>query len=283
MKRAWKYLAFIISMAGMVACEEEIDVDIPSNANTLVVEAYINDRDPRLTYVLLSRSTDYFNGSTGFAGVRNADIYITEGQVNGTDTSWDISTRTRLNEVRPDTSPGFYRASHLLGRQGFIYQLEVQAGNEKVWGITSIPALVPLDSMTYVNKSSGGESKVRVTLHFNEPVATNNNYRVVYRTGSDSLINTWGFQSGTITFSDDFINGVYRRLDMFNSFEPGDTLNLWFTSIDRSSYNFWESFNDARRNGGPFATPVLVKSNVTGGIGCFTGQAMMYRRLLIRK
>ncbi|MBP6303868.1 MAG: DUF4249 domain-containing protein [Bacteroidia bacterium] len=280
MKNTLKIIFLLLGVVALFSCEEEIEVDVPGNANSLVVEAYINDRFPALNYVILTRSVDYFSTAGGYVPVKDAQVFVTEGTVNGADTSWDVSTRKQLVEVRTDTVRGFYMdpAQQLLGKQNHVYLLEITSDGKSVRGTTSIPALVPLDSMTYTRE----RSEATITLHYNEPVAINNNYFIIYRNGSDSTIRTWGFHTGAFTFSDDFINGEYRRQTLFTRFNAGDTVNLWMSSIDRLSYNFWESFDDANRNGGPFATPVTVESNITGGIGCFTGMSTDYKRVVIR-
>ncbi|HLP33708.1 MAG TPA: DUF4249 domain-containing protein [Bacteroidia bacterium] len=280
MKNTLKIVLLLLAVVALFSCEEEIEVDVPGNANSLVVEAYINDRFPALNYVILTRSVDYFSAAGGYVPVKDAQVFVTEGTVNGADTSWDVSTRKQLVEVRTDTVRGFYMdpAQQLLGKQNHVYLLEITSDGKSVRGTTSIPALVPLDSMTYTRE----RREATITLHYNEPVAINNNYFIIYRNGSDSTIRTWGFHTGAFTFSDDFINGEYRRQTLFTRFNAGDTVNLWMSSIDRLSYNFWESFDDANRNGGPFATPVTVESNITGGIGCFTGMSTDYKRVVIR-
>ena len=236
MKNTLKIVLLLLGVVTLFSCEEEIDVDIPGNANSLVVEAYINDRFPALNYVILTRSVDYFSAAGGYVPVKDAQVFITEGTINGVDTSWDVSTRKQLLEVRTDTVRGFYMdpAQQLLGKQNHVYLLEITSDGKSVRGTTSIPALVPLDSMTYTRE----RREATITLHYNEPVAINNNYFIIYRNGSDSTIRTWGFHTGAFTFSDDFINGEYRRQTLFNKFNAGDTVNLWMSSIDRLSNNF---------------------------------------------
>lgn len=274
---------FVVAVS-QIACEEAIEVDVPDNANSIVVEGYINNRFPNLNYVLLTRSVDYFSSERGYVPVTDALVFITEGTVQSGDTVWNVAARTQLSEVRTDTIRGFYMDPTLTlkGKENHVYLLEITSGDTYIRGTTSIPALVPLDSMTYALGSRGNINQATVTLHYNEPPAIDNNYFIIYRNGTDSTLRSWGFHSGAFTFSDDFINGAYRRQTLFNTFNRNDTLNLWMSSIDRRSYNFWESFDDANRNGGPFATPVAVESTVTGGVGCFTGMATDFRRVIIR-
>jgi hypothetical protein len=54
--------------------------------------------------------------------------------------------------------------------------------------------------------------------------------------------------------------------------------------MDRAVYNFWDSYESARQNGGPFATPIQLRSNVIGKnvIGSFSGYAVDYKRIIFK-
>jgi hypothetical protein len=58
--------------------------------------------------------------------------------------------------------------------------------------------------------------------------------------------------------------------------QVGDTAIYYLVSVERPVYDFWDSFNKARVNGGPFSTPVVLKSNIKGDnvVGCFSGFAV---------
>ena len=117
-----------------------------------------------------------------------------------------------------------------------------------------------------------------------EPVEKGNNYRAMFRRGADTAYFGWGsISESDDVFNDDIINGVYRRFKYGRNFNFDDTIHYYFNSIDRVAYNFWDSYSSAANNGGPFATPVSVKSNVQGAIGSFTGMAVNYQRIIIKR
>ncbi len=286
--KSLRHIVYIIT-AGLLftSCEKEIDVELPSTPSEIVVEAYINQLSPLFNYVILSRTVDYFNPQLDLLGVKGALVYITEGTLNGTDTTWDIASKKQLIELAPDSIPGIYFNPLLIGKEGKVYKLEITAEGKYIYGTTTIPTLIPLDSLTYevrINPDNNKDTGKFMTIHFMEPAATGNNYRAMYRIGGDTNYFGWGsIYDGDDVFNDEIVNGVYRRFTYGRNFDFDDTINYYFSSIDRPAYNFWQSYDQARNNGGPFATPVQLKSTVVGGIGSFTGMAVSYKKLIIRR
>ncbi len=64
--------------------------------------------------------------------------------------------------------------------------------------------------------------------------------------------------------TDDLVNGEYIDLTLSNSFVLGDSINYYMANVERKVYNFWDSFNKARLNEGPFATPVRLLNTISG-------------------
>lgn len=269
-----------------VSCEKEIDVPLPAADSEIVVEAHINQLDPLFNYVVLTRSVDYFNPRLDAIPVSNAQVFITEGTVNGNDTTWDDINKVQMVEVAPDTIPGIYFNVNLRGRIGFVYRLEINAEGKFIHGVTTIPQLVPLDSLTSsftVNPVNDKDTGYFMTIHFDEPSPMGNNYRYLFKTGGDTISFGWGsINDEDGAFNDEVVNGVYRSFTFGDRFKFNDTVSFYLTSIDRPAFNFWDSYAQARNNGGPFATPVQLKSNLTGAIGSFTGKAVSRKRLIFK-
>jgi hypothetical protein len=285
--RNLKYIISITILATtLVSCEKEIDVPLPPTESEIVVEAYINQLDPLFNYVVLTRSVDYFNPQLNAIAVSNAQVFITEGLVNGPDTVWDDANKKQLVEVAQDTIPGIYFNINLVGRIGYVYRLEINADGKYIHGVTSIPALVPLDSLTSsfrVNPVNDKDTGYFMTIHFDEPAETGNNYRYLFKVGGDTLSFGWGsINEEDGAFNDEIVNGVYRSFTFGDRFKFNDTVSFYLTSIDRPAFNFWDSYSQARSNGGPFATPVQLKSNINGAIGSFTGKAVSRKRLIFK-
>jgi hypothetical protein len=107
------------------------------------------------------------------------------------------------------------------------------------------------------------------------------NYRLALWSFPDSNLTGWGAADRFYTFDDRFLNNTRRPFQIFNPFDPGDTINIYLASIGRQEFVFWDSFRRANNNGGPFATPIAVSSNITGAIGSFTGYAIEYQRIIL--
>ena len=294
MKEKYKNTWYIFLIAILLtACEKEITVDLPISTPQYVVEASINQIFPSLNYVFISKSVDYFNPDLTMRGVSGATVYITEGTITGTDTLF-TGTKTLLKDL--SSTPGFdtlfkglsgiYFNGNLLGKVNTAYLLEILLPDGKVIkGKTYIPKVVQIDTVTYEIRNQSynhkGKRDAFITLYYTDP-PEQNNYRMAIYTSSDSLMLGWGTSDRLRTFDDQFLNGEPRILNFNNSYSEGDTVNIYFNSIGRKEFLFWQSFSAAANNGGPFATPVQVKSNITGAIGSFTGFGCSYRQVILK-
>lgn len=268
------------------SCEKEIDINVPATEQQIVVEAYINDYNPLLNYCILSRTVDYFNPDLSLATVSGAEIFVTEGEISGSDTLWNTNNRRQWREVLPELAPGLYSDLSTLGKSGHAYKIEIWADNKYIIGTTTIPQKVPIDSITFTyrlkNNAGQPDTSAFMSIHFFDPPELGNAYHALYRVTPDSFIALWGdLGDGNFPFTDDFLNGASRSLNYSRTFRVGERVHYFFNSIDRRAYNFWDSYNTVRSNGGPFATPANLKSTVSNAIGSFTGYGVVYRQFLI--
>ncbi len=289
-----KFINIALAMATLLmllSCEKEITVDLPPGKDQLVVEASINQLFPNLNYVFITRTIDYFNPDLTFNGVPNALVYITPGTVNGNDTTYNISNRIQLFDITtiPEVAnylnglSGIYFNPTMLPQVGVPYLLEIDVEGQRITGKTSIPKITAIDTLYYRIEfdQQEGDTDVFVTFEFKDG-PEQNNYRLFgYKSFNPFLIG-WGTADFSREFDDAFANNGVRPYSFFSPFNYGDTLNLYLTSIGRREFLFWESFKDAAQNGGPFATPATVKSNITGAIGSFTGYGVSYNRTILR-
>ena len=291
MKNLINYILICVGLMLTTSCEKEITVDIPLSQPRLVVEASINQRFPNLNYVYLSRTVDYFNPDLSLNGVKDALVYITPGVVFGGDTIWNDSAKIQLIDVSSIPGidvllqgfSGIYFNPLLTPQVGVPYKLEITTGAENILGFTSIPKVVEIDTLFWRTEISENkkDTDLFVTFEFMDG-PEQNNYRLGIQNGFNTFLVGWGAASQFRTFDDAFLNNGVFPYSFFRPFNVGDTLSLYLTSIGRQEYLFWESFNKAANNGGPFATPISVKSNVTGAIGSFTGYAVGYKSVIIK-
>lgn len=287
MKKALPF--FCLSIFLLSACEKEITVSLPPGRQSLVVEASINQLFPNLNYVFISRTIDYFNPDLSLNGVRNAQVFITPGTINGTDTVWDTGARLQLYDINniPGVDnllqgfSGIYFNPLLFPQTAVPYLLEIDAEGQHITGVTSIPSAVPIDTIYWKQEINKGDTDMFVTMEFIDG-PEQNNYRLTIYNDPIPILIGWGAANSFRTFDDAFLNDGRRPYTFFRPFDFGDTLNFYFSSIGRKEYLFWQSFGDAANNGGPFATPVEVKSNISGAIGSFTGYGVSYRRVILQ-
>lgn len=292
MKTIHKIL-FILMPAMLFSCEKEITVDLPKSTQEYVVEASINQRFLNLNYVFISKSVDYFNPDLTLGGIKGANVFITEGAVNGSDTLFN-GTRTQMFDV--SDVPGFdsvfkglsgiYLNLTLTGKENTPYLLEIQLpdGN-KITGKTFIPKSIPIDTVKYQirdqDENQDGYKDAFVTVYYTDP-PEQNNYRMAMHNDTTSIMLGWGSADSYRTFDDELINNAPRFVNYNNPFQQGDTLNFYLNTLGRKEFLFWQSFGRAANNGGPFATPVTVKSNITGAIGSFTGYGCSFKQVILK-
>lgn len=273
------------------SCEKEITVDLPPGKNSLVVEASLNQQFPNLNYVYITTTLDYFNPDISMNGVKNALVYITPGTLQNGDTLWDEGARIQLIDISQIPGidsllqgfSGIYFNPLLLPQVGVPYRLDISVNGQQVSGVTAIPNPILIDTLFWTQEfdEAEGDTDMFVTFEFTDG-PEQNNYRLAVYEGTSPFLVGWGSASFFRTFDDAFTNNGRRPYSFFRPFDYGDTLSIYLNSIGRKEYLFWESYGDASNNGGPFATPVSVKSNISGAIGSFTGYGVSYRRVILR-
>ncbi|WP_207513655.1 DUF4249 family protein [Longitalea luteola] len=304
MKKASTYF-LIMTLVAFASCERDFDIALKNNQPQLIVEAYINNELPFYNYVILGRSQSYFEPGFENISVSGATVTITEGTLLTNNTyNWDLASKRQLKEGRlpqfgNQLLPGVYfdpelltnQSNALKGTPGKHYLLEIDAEGKQYSAITTLLPIVPLDSVTtgfhYIDEDDDTtQEKARLTVHYKDP-DTVGNTQLYYWSTIDSRQNFgWGAM-GTNRFTpgtDDLVNGEYIHLTLSNGFAIGDSVNYYMASVERKVYNFWDSFNKARSNGGPFSTPVRLQNTVSGDnvIGCFSGFSLSTKSLVIK-
>lgn len=294
-------LALVLLLA---SCERDFDIDLGKVEPRLIVEGYINNQNPLYNYVVLGKSRNYFDSGFANQPVTGAVVTITEGTLQPDNTyAWDPATRSRLREIRiPEVSdallPGVYFDTRLVtdplnalqGKIGKYYLLEMEVEGRQYSSVTQILPLVPVDSLTAgfhtFDDGDPGKPKARLTVNYQDPDTLGDAQMYFWRTRENRISFGWGalgadrFSDGT----DDLVNGQYIRLTHFNRFVVGDTVQYYKASVERKVYNFWDSYNKARRNGGPFSTPVELLNTISGEnvTGCFSGFSISSKTVVVK-
>ncbi|HMO62669.1 MAG TPA: DUF4249 family protein [Ferruginibacter sp.] len=283
------------------ACEKDIDIAIKPAVTQLVVEAYINNEIPQYNYVILSRSQNYFAPDFRSIPVSDARVTITEGQQNSDGSyTWNPATTTILEEADEGSAPsaftrGIYfdkklisdTAHALKGVIGKSYLLQIEAEGNQYSAVATLVVPVIVDSLTqgYPFVNDIGDSLFRITNHYKDPDTLGNVQFYMWRWSTVKNNFGWGGLTRSRTLGiDDYTNGEYIQLTHPQGFSKTDTVNYFMASVTRDVFKFWDSFNKARENVGPFSTPVNLVTNISGTnvTGCFSGFAISSKTIVIR-
>jgi hypothetical protein len=254
-------LALIIFIASC-DLEREIDLNLPEFESELVVECYLEPGKPMRA--VISETISYFGSGLGAAlpVVNGAVVKITHnGNVYTLDEGayFDFISGKIFNYGSDDIVPFDFDND---------FHLEVtDSAGRVLTATTRLLQPTPLDSIQTVMLQ---DSSITVlTIHTDNPSETNFWYRTYHRTHviADS------FKIG-FALDDEFINGQNNQLVIGGPpvFEHGDTAVITLFHIEEAYSQFIETTGAAEsNNGNPFGTPGTIKSNVSGGMGIFTG------------
>ncbi|MCS6990892.1 MAG: DUF4249 domain-containing protein [Chitinophagales bacterium] len=276
---------YLLIAAGLLAsCTRELDIELPSSATQLVVEGRIETGSPPV--VLLSRSSSFYDDfildSAANYFVSGAHIVVSDG-----------TDSVILAEVFIDTagvSIPVYVGFGFLGQEGKTYQLRIKVEGKVLRAVTSIPKALPLDSLWWETMPES-DTLVRLLCRFTDPPEPENYVRYFTKRNAEPFMP--GFNS---VFEDDLVNGqsfdfpLDRGVDRNNPetfehyglFYRGDTITVKWCAIDAAHFEFWRTLEfELGGQGSPFAAPVIIKSNIEGGLGIWGGYAPSYHQLIV--
>lgn len=285
--RKWLSLAFLLP--AFVACEKDIDFRLDQTSPTLVVDATIeNGMPPR---VVLSNSLDYF-GKLSLEKLRSS--FVRKARVS-------ISTGPRTYALREDSVRintiylYFYTTDSLVGTLTTAYNLRVEHNGQSYSASTTIPAITRrIDSIWWEKVPAFDDSTLaRMMIRATDRPGLGDYIRYFTKTNSEPLYP--GFNS---SYDDQIIDGKTYTVQVDRGvnknaenndtsvyFRRGDTAILKLCNIDKTTYEFWRTFEfNYQSVGNPFSSPIKVLGNISNGaLGYFGGYAAQYRTLIIPK
>lgn len=294
-------LLSIILILIISSCEKEVDINLPDNENTLVVEGYIeNDQYP---FVQLSNTLSFFGvldqKKLLNAFIDDAEVYVSNStttiQLKGY--SIPLSAEITFKFYSVDTSIAEHK--EFKGIVGETYDLKIiYQGNEYT-------------SRTYIPELNYGLDSFIVTMPEEDSVLSENpDYRGISSKYSDPPepgnyirylinVNNRGFYSNSFSVMNDevfngvttdktFIPGINNYDSAYSYYQPyfklGDTVVIKWCSIDKGVYDFYRTLEFTKGTvGNPFITPTKVESNIKGGaLGVWAGYGAVYHTVYIQ-
>jgi len=179
-----------------------------------------------------------------------------------------------------ETSPGMYETSGFTGKPGHVYSLVVQADGQQYTAVSTMPAVVHLDSVSFaLNTDFNGKKDLNAVVNFQDPVGIVNYYQFIEHINGKLVPNTF-------VFEDRLSDGRYIEQPLFNDsayLKKGDTLQLKMYCIDKNIYNYFFSLLQVTpSNGFQAATPDNPLTNLTGGaVGYFSAHTVNREKLAV--
>ena len=305
----------------LFSCEKEIDVDLPTPDEKLVVEGVIETGT--FPYVVLSKSSAFFDPtdlqSVASSYVSDATITISDGTTTNTMTKLCSGTLTDPQKEQLGNLLGIplavlqnfnicgYTDLTMLGEVGKTYSITIDWKGEEYKSSTTIVPPVALDS-TWFEVFGERDSLGFIYAYMTEPATEGNNYRWYAR-----RINKYDYGPNvgevkdarflpptSSVFDDEFVNGTsfefaYNRARGSDKpddvppersfFKVGDTVVVKFCSIDRKVHDFIDKAEEQQLStGNPFAAPINIKSNISNGaLGLWAGYSPFFDTVVCKR
>ena len=185
-----------------------------------------------------------------------------------------------------------YSTPYIFGQSGREYDIEVEARGQKVCAHTSIPSVVPLDSVVV---KVDQEPYVNVTAYWTDLDSEDDYYVLFYRFKGQMEYVACGFGTVSDASAEQKVLStlVYKNpgslIDTKNEmmwFKRDDTVTLKIAHVDQAGYEFWQSFQNSVSSRIPVfnSTPQNgLKSNVIGGFGYWCGMGSSEHHLYLEK
>ena len=295
-----KYYIYILSFLFILSCTKEIEIIIPNNGKQFVVNGFIENGDK--AKVLLTRSLSYFEP------LNIEDLpstLINDATIIVTNSYGQVDTLTQQNGLT-DTWSYNYIGNTIDGEEGVTYRLDITKDDTILSSITTIPNLAPLtkDSFNFVYRPFDS-TYCYLYAYYQDPDTIGNAGRYFTKTNNEQWFVPNLDQDGN--YNDEYINGeglgfpIYKGKAFWQEWDYGedwdedevdgvsgptigfwnigDTVEVKTSSVDRASWDFWNSIQ-YNNPAGPFGNPTDVISNISGGLGVWSGMSSEKTKLV---
>jgi len=291
------FVAFCISMISITSCQKEIKINLKSSPPALVVQGEIENGQPPL--VLLTSSFGFFS-TVDFTNLQ--DIFVHDAVVKVSDGMRTVQLREYVFDTTG--SARFYvwsvdtanLANLMLGEMNKSYTLTIDYKGKVYSSTVKIPLPKGPDSLWLsrpnITGSNTPDNALELFCSYSDPDTSGNYVRYFTRRNNDA------FYPGGL-YSDEFVNGKYiasvdlfagyndsadAKIDSLIFFYPGDTITLKWCGVDKSVYDFWNTYQFSIQSGAnPFATPINIRSNISNGaLGVWSGYGSLYSTIIVK-
>jgi Domain of unknown function (DUF4249) len=255
-------------------CQKVVVIDLNQANPKLVIDANITDQ-PGPYNLILSKSGNYFEPTLTFPPVSNALVIVSDDHGN-------------IDTLKESPTAGIYKSSSIIGQPGRIYLLNVTSEGNKYSAVSSMPSKVYIDSLYYIKRqnSRSGEPGYDIYITFKDPPEPGNYYRLNVHAGyfiSSDSIDGRRYR----LYSDKLTNGseMSERVRAGRLVTAGDTISVDLLSIDKSTYDYFNTLSDILSSDGAATSlaPANPNTNLSNGaLGYFAAYTMDRKTIILR-
>jgi Domain of unknown function (DUF4249) len=251
----------------LVACQQDVTVELPPYEPKLVVNCFLEDSQP--LRVTLSESRAYLDGSTVLPVVNGATVVLAyRGQR-------DTIPNVILVDTAARKAYNYTSTKRIRAEYGLPYTLTVtDRQGRTLTATTQFIRPVPIKSIT--PEFNAKKEAYGLTIFQDDP-RQKNYYRLTLTRNQrlDTLT-----QDALI--DDSFSNGEEIIWGSAYRFKTGDTIHATLYHCTEDYFKFLRTAQSARRaNVNPFAASGEVISNVRGGLGVFATLSYAYKTAIV--
>lgn len=271
----------LVSLCLMIcaSCEKVVtDVDIPDTPSKLVVFAFISPEDTLIS-IKVGQSAPVYGERISTRDISNATVVMSSGG-------------TSVTAIQNMGFNGYtIPVSALPIVAGGTYRLDVSTPDgRRVAATCTVPtAPVVIDAAEYLKRSSPdnfGSNEYRLLCKWADQPGVKNYYRLdvnmvgAFVSDNDTIFRYSEMQKGVT--DDTGADGQQLSLlfDQVDFYDNSDNYALEYTLLvtDKGYYDYHES-RFRYIGDDPFSEPVIVKSNIEGGLGCFGAYIKTVKRV----
>lgn len=260
-----KQIAIFIILVSFFSCERVIDINLNEANPKIVIEANVhNKREGCL--VKITRTGSFFKPYTPEI-VSNATITL-KNQL----TTYTFTENTNGN----------YSIDKIGNLMPTSYSLSVEIDGERYDAESTMPVAIPISYIIseYVTRNIFQDEGYIVNYSFIDPEDENNFYRIRYSLNGE-LQNDG---NDYFLMTDEMFNGKSIQMQIYGiRFEKGDTVEVELMSIDKSTYDYFNTFVELiAQNSMESAAPANPKSNFSNGaLGYFSAYSSDKKQIIV--
>jgi len=280
-----KFFFILFLFLVFASCTKEIQLKTPKVDSEIVVDGYIEQGQFPVVYL-----TQSFPFCSTIDSASLFQQIVSEAKVSVSD-----GEKIEILTLKLDTSfypPLYYKGNEIIGEVGKQYNLKVEIRGKVITATTSILPIPYLNSLAF-HLEEGMDTLGYLLTDFSDNPNEKNFYRIYTKIKNKEKKFLTTYYN---TFDDQYFNGQTFHFVLYHTYsyistthfaqkyyKLGDTIDVKFCSIDKASFDFWNTYQGKVLNITSFASsPNKIKSNINGGLGIWAGYGASYYQIIAK-